>query len=128
MSIREKPAVPVESGGGNGSLLTAMRDLRRREQGRLHAELQQVPGLFALLMKSRNGARWSTEERTALRVQLRGLSHLGLYATFLAVPGTSLVLPLLAWWLDRRTRQRESAVAPSARGERSFGNGRRPPE
>ncbi|MBI3575942.1 MAG: hypothetical protein HY083_09870 [Gammaproteobacteria bacterium] len=88
-------------------MLTALRDLRRREQGRLHAELQQVPGLFALLMKPRNGVRWSAEERTALRVRLRELSHLGLYATFLAVPGTSLVLPLLAWWLDRRTRPRE---------------------
>lgn len=107
MFMREKPAAPAESGGGNGSLLTTMRDLRRREQGRLYAELRQVPGLFGLLMKPRNGTRWSVEERTVLRMQLRGLSHLGLYATFLAVPGTSLVLPLLAWWLDRRTRPRD---------------------
>lgn len=107
MFTREKPAAPAESGGGNASLFAAMRDLRRREQERLYAELRQVPGLFALLMKPRNGAHWSIEERTALRVQLRGLSHLGLYATLLAVPGTSLVLPLLAWWLDRRTRQRD---------------------
>ena len=107
MFIREKPVAPAESGGGNGSLLTAMRDLRRREQGRLYAELQQVPGVFVLLMKPRNGVRWGAEERAALRVRLRGLSHLGLYATFLAIPGTSLMLPLLAWWLDRRTRPRE---------------------
>lgn len=106
MFMREKPAAPAGSGGGNGSLLTAVRDLRRREQGRLYAELRQVPGLFALLMKPRNGVPWSIEERSVLRVQLRGLSHLGLYATFLAVPGTSFVLPLLAWWLDRRDRQR----------------------
>lgn len=107
MFMREKPAVPAESGGGNNSLLIAMRDLRQREQGRLYAELRQVPGLLGLLMKSRNGVSWSVEERAALRLQLRGLSHLGLYATFLAIPGTSLVLPLLAWWLDRRTRQRD---------------------
>ena len=115
MFMREKPATPAESGGG--SLLTAVRDLRRREQGRLYAELRQVPGLFGLLMKPRNGARWSIEERTVLRVQLRGLSHLGLYATLLAVPGTSLVLPLLAWWLDRRTRQRmvDAAKPPAPR-------------
>ena len=111
MLMREKPAVPAESGGDSGSLRAAVRDLRRREQGRLYAELQQVPGLFALLMKPRNGAPWSVEERNALRVQLRGLSHLGLYATFLAVPGTSLVLPLLAWWLDRRTRPRTGDAA-----------------
>ena len=105
MFMREKPVAPAKS-GGNGSLLAAVRDLRRREQGRLYAELRQVPGLFGLLMRPRNGVRWSVEERSALRVQLRGLSHLGLYATFLAIPGTLLVLPLFAWWLDRRTRQR----------------------
>lgn len=105
MFMREKPAARAESGGG--SLLAAARDLRRREQERLYTELRQVPGLFGLLMKPRNGVRWSAEERAALRVQMRGLSHLGLYATFLAIPGTSLVLPLLAWWLDRRTRPRD---------------------
>ncbi len=116
MFMREKPAAPAESGGGV-PLFAAMRDLRRREQGRLYTELRQVPGLFALLMKPRNGVRWSVEERAALRVQLRGLSHLGLYATFLAVPGTSLVLPLLAWWLDRRTRPRtgDAAKPPTPR-------------
>jgi hypothetical protein len=107
MSTREKSPARAESGGGNNSLFTAVRDLRRREQGRLYAELRQVPGLFALLMRPRNGVRWSVEERAVLRLQLRGLSHLGLYATLLAVPGTSLVLPLLAWWLDRRTRPRD---------------------
>ncbi len=111
MPLREKPAAPVESGGGNGSLFTAMRGLRQREQRRLYAELRQVPGLFALLMRSRNGVPWTVEERASLRGQLRGLSHLGLYATFLAVPGTSLALPLLAWWLDRRTRQRMANAA-----------------
>ncbi len=106
MSVREKPATPVESGGGNGSLLAAMRDLRRREQGRLYAELRQVPGLFGLLMKPRNGEPWSKEDRAALREQLHGLPHLGLYAAFVAIPGSSVALPLLAWWLDRRAQQR----------------------
>jgi hypothetical protein len=105
MFIREKPAAPAESAGG-GSLLAGVRNLRRREQARLHAEFQRIPGLFALLMKPRNGARWSREDRAALRGRLRGLSHLGLYAAFIAVPGSSLALPLFAWWLDRRTRPR----------------------
>ncbi len=105
MPIREKPAAPAEA-VGDGSLLAGMRNLRRREQARLYAEFQQIPGLFALLMKPRNGARWSREDRAALHGQLRGLSHLGLYAAFIAVPGSSLALPLLAWWLDRRTRPR----------------------
>jgi hypothetical protein len=79
----------------------------QREKHRLRAALQRVPGLLPLLMKPRNGAPWSREDRAALREQLRGLSHLGLYAVFIAIPGTSLVLPLLAWWLDRRTRLRD---------------------
>jgi len=107
MPIREKPAAPAES-VGSGSLLAGVRNLRRREQARLYAEFQQIPGLLGLLMKPRNGAPWSKDDRAALREQLRGLSHLGLYAAFIAMPGSSLALPLLAWWLDRRTRPRTS--------------------
>lgn len=79
----------------------------QREKHRLRAALQQVPGLLPLLMKPRNGEPWSGEDRAALRGQLHGLSHLGLYAVFIAIPGSSMALPLLAWWLDRRARRRE---------------------
>ncbi len=90
-----------------------LQRLGGRERDRLRAEFQQIPGLFALLMKPRNGAPWSKDDRAALRGQLRGLSHLGLYAAFIAMPGSSLALPLLAWWLDRRTRPRTSReIAP----------------
>ena len=47
------------------------------------------------------------EDRAALREQLHGLSHLGLYAVFIAIPGSSMALPLFAWWLDQRARRRE---------------------
>jgi len=77
------------------------------QRGRLRAELLQLPGLFALLMKPRNGAPWTADERMLLRARLHGLSHLSLYLALLALPGTALLLPALAWWLDRRTRQRK---------------------
>ena len=80
--------------------------LQEREQARLREEIAQVPGLMALLMKPRNGQKWTKAERTELRAQFRRLSRLGLYLTTAALPGTSLTLPLLAWWLDRRQRQR----------------------
>ncbi|TAM47154.1 MAG: hypothetical protein EPN55_03205 [Gammaproteobacteria bacterium] len=86
---------------------TALRRIALHQRSRLRAELLQVPGLFALLMKPRNGAPWTADERMLLRARLHALSHLSLYLALLALPGTALLLPLLAWWLDRRRRQRE---------------------
>jgi hypothetical protein len=90
-----------------GRLFKAARKLHEREKSRIRAEIAQVPGLMALLMKPRNGKKWTRAERAELRAQLRRLSRLGLYLTTAALPGTSLTLPLLAWWLDRRQRRRE---------------------
>ena len=84
----------------------AVRQLHQREKNRIREEIARVPGLMALLMKPRNGQKWTRAERAQLRSQLRGLSRLGLYLTSAALPGTSLTLPLLAWWLDRRRRRR----------------------
>jgi hypothetical protein len=78
------------------------RSLHEREKSRIRAEIQQIPGLLPLLMKPRNGLPWSKEDRTELTMQLQCMGHIGLYLVALAVPGTSLTLPLLAWWLDRR--------------------------
>ncbi|GEM_PF-752835 len=86
------------------------RALHDRERARMRAEVLRIPGLMALLMKPRNGERWSAEDRALLRAQLRGLGVLGLYLTMLAIPGTTLTLPLLAWWLDRRRVRRDQAV------------------
>jgi hypothetical protein len=82
------------------------RELNDRERARLRVEIARIPGLMALLMKPRNGERWSTEERALLRQKLRGLGTLGLYLGSMAIPGTALTLPLLAWWLDRRAERR----------------------
>ena len=82
------------------------RELNYRERARIREEIARIPGLMALLMKPRNGERWSAEDRALLRDQLRGLGTLGLYLGSLAIPGTALTLPLLAWWLDRRVERR----------------------
>jgi hypothetical protein len=86
------------------------RELNDRERARIRAEVARIPGLMTLLMKPRNGERWSVEDRTLLRDQLRGLGTLGLYLGSLAIPGTALTLPLLAWWIDRRTERRKRAA------------------
>lgn len=92
---------------GLGRLLMAARKLHDREKSRIRGEIAQVPGLMALLMKPRNGLKWTRAERAELRAQMRRLSRLGLYLMTAVTPGTSLTLPLLAWWLDRRQRQRD---------------------
>lgn len=106
----EPAAVQMSAGPGiaarfRGFAKTAWR-LQEREKARLREEIAQVPGLMALLMKPRNGQKWTKAEHTELRAQFRRLSRLGLYLTTAVLPGTSLTLPLLAWWLDRRHRKR----------------------
>jgi len=73
-------------------------------------EMAQVHGLIPLLMKHRNGERWSTEERAMLLRDLRALSNLSPYLVPLVMPGGILVLPVLAWWLDRRRHNREDTL------------------
>jgi hypothetical protein len=54
---------------------------------------------------------WTPEDREELRVHLRRLSSISPYLLVLALPGSFLLLPALAWWLDRR-RNRPHAAAP----------------
>ena len=92
------------------------RELNGRERARIRAEVARIPGLMSLLMKPRNGERWTAEERRALHEQMRGLGMLGLYLGTLAVPGTILTLPLLAWYLDRRVERRRRVASVNRTG------------
>ena len=90
-----------------------IRDLTEREKKYLLSEILQVRGLMPLLMKPRNKQRWTPEDRAELRVHLRRLSNISPYLIVLALPGSFLMLPALAWWLDRRrNRQRPQLPAP----------------
>lgn len=88
-------------------------DLTEREKKHLLREISEVKGLMPLLMKTRNKQLWTTEDKLELRVHLRRLSNLSPYLLVLALPGSFLILPALAWWLDRR-RTRQTPAAPSA--------------
>lgn len=76
---------------------------------RIRDDLSQVRGLLPLLMKHRNGQKWSDEERITLLRDLRALSNLSPYLIPLILPGGILMLPLVACWVDRRSREREDA-------------------
>jgi len=90
--------------------------LQERTRYSIRKEILQVNGLMPLLMKPRNGQPWTKAERAELLAHLRRISQLGLYITALAIPGTTLTLPLLAWWLDRRRTKRQTEKANSKNG------------
>ena len=73
-------------------------------------ELSQASGLIPILMKHRNGERWSKEERAMLLRDLRALSNLSPYLIPLLMPGGIFMFPLLAWWLDNRRKERKDTV------------------
>ena len=70
------------------------------------AEAVQMRGLMPLLMKNRNGGRWTGDEKAELLRQMRILWRLSPYLLFLLLPGSALLLPLYASWLDRRRKAR----------------------
>ncbi len=81
-------------------------EAQTRERDYILREVLKARGLMPLLMKQRNGLHWSADERRELRDRLGALTHLSPYLLALAVPGSVLTLPLLAWWLDRRRGRR----------------------
>lgn len=92
-------------------------EAQERERQLITAELVKVRGLMPLLMKRRNGGAWSVDERHALIEQLNALAYLSPYMVVLALPGSFVALPVLAWWLDRRRQRRrgaETLPAPTA--------------
>ena len=79
----------------------------QRSQARdLLSDLLRMRGLMPLLMKHRNGGVWTPREKAELLLQLRVLSRVSPYLLFLVLPGSALLLPAYAWWLDRRRKPR----------------------
>lgn len=87
---------------------TNLRSMQESQRVYILGEFARVRGLMPLLMKRRNGEPWTKEEREILMRQLRALSNLSPYLIPLVMPGGVLLLPILAWWLDRRRRHRKN--------------------
>lgn len=79
---------------------------QRREVQHVLGELMATRGLMPLLMKARNGGQWTHEEREQILVHMRRMAHLSPYLVALLLPGSVLLLPAYAWWLDRRRLRR----------------------
>lgn len=85
--------------------------IQNRERERLHSEIQQMRGLPRLLMKRRNGYRWTELERRKIRAQLRRLAEMSPYLILFVSPGGFFALPILIWWLDRRKQRQDAALS-----------------
>ncbi|HEY8357168.1 MAG TPA: hypothetical protein VIL30_06865 [Ramlibacter sp.] len=78
----------------------------QREQRRFRDELASMRGAWPLLMKQRRGGKWTTEEREQLKRMVRSASSVSPYLFIWAIPGSMVLLPFLAWFLDSRRKQR----------------------
>ena len=77
-----------------------------RERLRFRDELALMRGAWPLLMKQRRGGKWTPEDKQQLKAMVRSASSVSPYLFIWALPGSVLLLPFLAWFLDTRRKQR----------------------
>lgn len=90
--------------------------LQNRERTHLLEEMTQMRELMPLLMKQRNGYHWTQDDRQHIREHLRHLARISPYIILFVAPGGLFLLPIMAWWLDRR-RLKRNADAQRARNK-----------
>ena len=73
-----------------------------RERVNMQREFASVQGLMPLLMKPRNRQKWSREDKRELAQHMKRMAQLSPYIAVIVLPGGLAMLPVLAWWLDRR--------------------------
>jgi len=77
-----------------------------REKRRLRDELAMMKGAWPLLMKQRRGGKWTPEDKAELSAMVKSASRVSPYLFIWALPGSVLLLPFLAWYLDKRRKSR----------------------
>ena len=87
--------------------LSSMVAGNSREKNRLRHEIGQIKGAVPLLMKQRNGGKWTAQDRQELKDILRSVSSVSPYLLIWVLPGSVLILPFLAWHLDTRRKRRD---------------------
>jgi len=90
--------------------MTRIVNAQKRERIKLLQELGHIRGFLPLLMKRRNGQSWTPGERATLLLQFRSAAHVSPYLAVLLLPGSFVIVPVLAWWLDRRRQLRDNRL------------------
>jgi hypothetical protein len=83
-------------------IVRTVMEMMDRERKYVLGEVVQITGLMPLLMKPRNHQKWTPEDKRQIVDHLRRLSLVSPYLAVMVMPGSFVVLPALAWWLDRR--------------------------
>lgn len=116
--VAELPPEPATKFDGNSTAMFQARMKRApvwfcsflagnsREKLRLRDELALMKGAWPLLMKQRNGGKWTPEEKTQLKTMIRSASSVSPYLFIWALPGSVVLLPFLAWYLDWQRKSR----------------------
>ena len=86
----------------NPVIVRTVMEMMDRERKYVLGEVVQITGLMPLLMKPRNKQKWTPEDKRQIINHLRRLSMVSPYLAVMVMPGSFVVLPALAWWLDRR--------------------------
>ena len=87
-------------------------EMMDRERKYVLGEVVQITGLMPLLMKPRNNQKWTPEDKRQIVNHLRRLSIVSPYLAVMVMPGSFVVLPALAWWLDRRRQNNARRKLP----------------
>jgi hypothetical protein len=85
--------------------LCSLMASNKREKRRLADELMHIKGAWPLLMKQRRGGKWTADDKVELKTMLRSASRVSPYVFIWAIPGSMLLLPFLAWYLDRKRKK-----------------------
>ena len=78
-----------------------------REKSRLKREMATLRGSVVWLVQQRRQGNWDAAERAHLREMMRSASSVSPYLLVWVVPGSMLILPFMAWFLDRQRKRRE---------------------
>jgi hypothetical protein len=93
-------------------VVRTVMDTMERERKYVLGEVVQITDLMPLLMKPRNHQNWTPEEKRQIVNHLRRISMVSPYLVVMVMPGSFLVLPVLAWWLDRRRQNQPRKNLP----------------
>lgn len=95
-------------------IVRTVLDMMDRERKYVLGEVVQITGLMPLLMKPRNKQKWTVEDKRQIVDHLRRLSAVSPYLAVMVMPGSFVVLPALAWWLDRRRQNLRKRLPPGS--------------
>ena len=77
-----------------------------REKTRFKREMATIRGSVVWLVRQRRQGQWTSQERAHLREMMRTASSVSPYLVIWVVPGSLLLLPFLAWFIDHRRKGR----------------------